>query len=288
MTIPQLKDYALPISSQLPVNKVSWPLDNRKAALLIHDMQNYFLNFWQTESSMINQVIENIIQLKKACRLFSIPVFYTAQPSKQNKKQRGLLNDMWGPGLNLHAEQQQITQLLTPQTDDIVLEKWRYSAFQRSELETILKRENKDQLIICGVYAHIGCLTTAIDAFMRDIKPFFIADALADFSQEKHLMALQHITSCCGQVMTTQTLIDQLPSTSQWNIDKLRQEIIPLFEDPDHLIGNDENLLDYGLDSVQIMSLISKWNHAGYHVDFVDMVKEPTLTHWLKLLQQGS
>lgn len=288
MSIPQLNDYALPTSAQLPVNKISWSFDCQHAALLIHDMQNYFLNFWKTDSTMITQVIDNIVQIKEACRSHNIPVFYTAQPSKQSDIERGLLNDMWGPGLNLHADQHQITQLLAPQSNDVVLEKWRYSAFQRSELELMLKRQDKNQLIICGVYAHIGCMTTALDAFMRDIKPFFIADALADFSQEKHLMALQHIASCCGQVMTTQELVEEIKPAKQWSIERLRQEIIPLLDDADDTIDNNDNLLDYGLDSVQIMSLISRWNHAGYKVDFVDMVKEPTLTRWLHLLQQGN
>lgn len=287
MSIPQLNDYALPTSEQLPLNKINWSFDCQHAALLIHDMQNYFLNFWKTGSPMIAHVVDNIIQIKEACRFHNIPVFYTAQPSKQSDIERGLLNDMWGPGLNLHSDQQQITQLLSPQSGDVVLEKWRYSAFQRSELELMLKRQDKDQLIICGVYAHIGCMATALDAFMRDIKPFFIADALADFSLEKHLIALQHIASCCGQVMTTEDLIEQLNPTKQWSIEQLRQEIIPLLDDADDTIDDNENLLDYGLNSVQIMSLISRWNHAGYKVDFVDMVKEPTLARWLHLLQQG-
>ncbi len=33
-------------------------------------------------------------------------------------------------------------------------------------------------------------MTTATDAFMRDIKPFMVADALADFSRDEHLMSL--------------------------------------------------------------------------------------------------
>ncbi len=47
--------------------------------------------------------------------------------------------------------------------------------------------------MITGQYAHIGCMTTATDAFMRDIKPFMVADALADFSRDEHLMSLKYV-----------------------------------------------------------------------------------------------
>lgn len=46
MAIPKLQAYALPEASDIPANKVNWAFEPSRAALLIHDMQEYFLNFW--------------------------------------------------------------------------------------------------------------------------------------------------------------------------------------------------------------------------------------------------
>lgn len=210
MSIPKLQNYLLPTINELPVNKVTWQLETQRTALLIHDMQNYFLNFWGENSDLIINVINNIVQIKERCTLLKIPVFYTAQPAKQDDHDRALLNDMWGPGLQLHPEQQYITKKLTPSDDDILLVKWRYSAFHHSELESKLKKLKRDQLIICGVYAHIGCLTTATDAFMRDIQPFMIADAIADFTRDEHMMALRYTSGRSGKVLNTISVLEEL------------------------------------------------------------------------------
>ncbi|MDE1485597.1 isochorismatase family protein [Xenorhabdus bovienii] len=288
MSIPKLNDYLLPAVQELPVNKVNWALDSKRAALLIHDMQNYFLNFWQPDSQLVTQIIDNIARLKIQCQKLGIPVFYTAQPDHQSDADRGLLNDMWGAGLNKHPEQQSITDALAPEGDDTLLVKWRYSAFQRSDLEQLLKNSERDQLIICGIYAHIGCMTTATDAFMRDIKPFFVADALADFSREEHMMSLRYVAGRSGRVLATATLLNEmLPSSlgeNQWDREHLRAEILPLLDDDCGDIDDHENLLDYGLDSVRIMSLITRWNNQGHQLDFITLVKTPTLSNWLTLL----
>ncbi|WP_157721195.1 isochorismatase family protein, partial [Salmonella enterica] len=114
---------------------------------------------------------------------------------------------MWGPGLTRSPEQQKVVEALTPDEADTVLVKWRYSAFHRSPLEQMLKDTGRNQLIITGVYAHIGCMTTATDAFMRDIKPFMVADALADFSRKEHLMALNYVAGRSGRGVMTEPLL---------------------------------------------------------------------------------
>ena len=169
MAIPKLTAYALPTAAELPTSKVNWAFEPERAALLIHDMQEYFLNFWGENSDMMQQVVANIAKLRAYCKEHNIPVYYTAQPKDQSDEDRALLNDMWGPGLTRSPEQQRIVAELTPDEADTVLVKWRYSAFHRSPLEQMLKETGRNQLLITGVYAHIGCMTTATDAFMRDI-----------------------------------------------------------------------------------------------------------------------
>ncbi len=281
MSIPKLQAYALPTREELPTNKVNWAFDPQRAALLIHDMQNYFLNFWSEGSPFVSQVVEQIATLRRQCKALGIPVFYTAQPNEQSDEDRALLNDMWGPGLNRHPEQQKIADALAPDEQDIVLTKWRYSAFQRSDFEQQLKDLGRDQLIITGVYAHIGCMTTATDAFMRDIQPFMVADALADFSRDEHMLALTYTAGRSGKVVMTDDLL-LLPASKQ----ALRELILPLLEDDD-IPEDDENLIDYGLDSVRMMALAARWRQAIPSMDFVMLAKTPTFDAWWALLARG-
>lgn len=201
MAIPSIASYSMPCIQDFPDNKVTWSFDPERAVLLIHDMQDYFVNFYATDSQLVQQLIENIAALRLSCKARGIPLVYTAQPIEQSPADRALLNDMWGAGLNNHPEKQRIVAALAPDEHDTVLVKWRYSAFHRSSLEAMMKDTGKDQLIICGVYGHIGCMVTAIDAFMRDIKPFLVGDAIADFSLQEHLMALKYVAARAGRVV---------------------------------------------------------------------------------------
>ena len=123
MAIPKLQGYALPTALDLPENKVDWAFEPARAALLIHDMQEYFLNFWGDDSEMMETVVANIAALRDFCKKNGIPVYYTAQPKEQSDEDRALLNDMWGPGLTRSPEQQRVIAALAPDDADTVLVK---------------------------------------------------------------------------------------------------------------------------------------------------------------------
>lgn len=280
MAIPKLTGYALPAATEIPQNKVNWAFEPERAALLIHDMQDYFINFWGEDCPMMAQVIANIAALREFCKQHNIPVYYTAQPKEQSDEDRALLNDMWGPGLTRKPEEQQVVATLAPDEDDTVLVKWRYSAFHRSPLELMLKESGRNQLLITGVYAHIGCMTTATDAFMRDIKPFMVADALADFSRDEHLMALNYVAGRSGRVVMTEDLLPVPVSKAA-----LRAVVLPLLDESDEPM-DDENLIDYGLDSVRMMALAARWRKVHGDIDFVMLAKNPTIDAWWALLSR--
>ena len=179
-------------------------------------MQRYFVRAFELErdgqplpDAQINIAIANIRRLLDAAHAANIPVYYTAQPPRQNPADRRLLTDFWGDGLQ-DDENARILDELAPTEADTVLTKWRYSAFVRSPLEEQLKDLGRDQLIIGGIYAHIGCLTTALEAFMRDIQPFVVADALADFTAEEHRMACEYASGRCARVLNTAEVLEHI------------------------------------------------------------------------------
>jgi isochorismate hydrolase len=210
MAIPRITPYPMPTEADLPRNLVRWQPDPSRAVLLVHDMQRYFAAAFAAGQPPFTELVANIRRLRAVADLLGMPVVYTAQPGDMTRAQRGLLHDFWGPGMDCSADDRLIIAELAPSTQDTVLTKWRYSAFHRTGLTELLARQGRDQLVICGIYAHIGCLMTACDSFTQDIQPFFVADALADFSAADHHMALRYAATRCAVTMTAGNVVGAL------------------------------------------------------------------------------
>nr|WSX49116.1 isochorismatase family protein [Streptomyces sp. NBC_00974] len=203
--IPPIEPYALPTAGDLPANTARWTVDPKRAVLLVHDMQRYFLKPFP--SPLREELVANAVLLRQWSAAHDVPVAYTAQPGGMDDAQRGLLKDFWGPGMRTDPADREVVVELAPRPDDWLLTKWRYSAFFRSDLLERMRGAGRDQLIVCGVYAHVGVLMSAVEAFTNDIQPFLVADAVADFSADHHGLALRYAAERCAMVLTAKEVL---------------------------------------------------------------------------------
>lgn len=217
MAIPAISPYSMPTRDELPDARVEWALDASRSVLLIHDMQKYFIDAYRPDVEPLSVVVPNIVRIREACKAAGVPVVYTMQPGDQHPSRRGILADFWGTGLTSGRDTEVIDEL-TPDASDIQVTKWRYSAFQRTDFRQLLAHYGRDQLIVTGVYAHMGCMLSAADAFMSDVAPFMVVDGTADFSRDEHVMALDYVAKRVGRVETTDAVIGALEATAHRNV----------------------------------------------------------------------
>jgi len=200
----------MPTAAQLPANTAQWTLDPRRAVLLVHDMQQYFVRRFPAGASPAEELVRNTAAVRERCYRLGVPVAYTVQPGDMTPAQRGLLKDFWGPGMRVDPADHQVVEPLAPAPGDWVLTKWRYSAFYRSDLLPLMRWNGRDQVLVCGVYAHVGVLMTAVEAFTNDIQPFLVADAVADFSEHYHRLALEYAAQRCAAIRTAAQVLAEL------------------------------------------------------------------------------
>jgi len=285
MAIPKIASYKIPQSETFPENTVGWKIDPKKAVVLVHDLQTYFLNFFDKTKSPVPELLENVRQVLDNARAANIPVIYTAQPANQEPNERALLTDFWGAGLTQDTD---IAPEVSPQAGDIQYTKWRYSAFKKTPLLQWMQEEQRDQLIIVGVYGHIGILSTALDAFMLDIKPFVIGDAIADFSEEDHLHTLKYVAGRSGCVKSVNEFIKTIKpsdSSSALSLESMRKDVADILDVDLDEVDVDENLIFLGLDSIRVMTLHSRWKALGFNVELAEMVALHTIKDWWEATQ---
>ncbi|MET7640149.1 phosphopantetheine-binding protein [Streptomyces sp. NPDC005438] len=67
--------------------------------------------------------------------------------------------------------------------------------------------------------------------------------------------------------------------------EQIREDVADVLGEDPVDIPDDENLVDYGLDSIRLMTLVERWR--GQHekpVSFADLAEEPALEKWVRVL----
>lgn len=181
-------------------------------ALIIIDMQNDFIS----EGAPIEcpggrDIIPNIVKFKEWAVDNNIPIFYTQEVHRQQKIDFGMELERSEPehcvygtaGVNIIEE-------LTPNEDDLVIIKRRYSGFYLTDLDILMKGLKKNVLIITGAATNVCVYATALDAQQRDFHAIVLSDCVAGTSIELHEAFLKNIDYVLGDVVTSKTLIQTL------------------------------------------------------------------------------
>jgi aryl carrier-like protein len=67
--------------------------------------------------------------------------------------------------------------------------------------------------------------------------------------------------------------------------DELRGDVAEVLGCPASEIPADADLLDLGLDSVRIMSLVERWRRAGATgLEFADLAEDPRIERWVDVV----
>jgi nicotinamidase-related amidase len=84
----------------------------------------------------------------------------------------------------------EVIQDLTPLATEMVLEKRRFSAFFKTNLDQTLRTLTVDTVVLAGVSTHVCILMTAMDALSHDFHSIIIEDCCAAHKPEVHRATL--------------------------------------------------------------------------------------------------
>ncbi|WP_380280988.1 phosphopantetheine-binding protein [Kitasatospora purpeofusca] len=69
-----------------------------------------------------------------------------------------------------------------------------------------------------------------------------------------------------------------------FTVERIRAEVADLLGEDPAEIPLDENLADWGLDSVRLMALAERWRAEGAEVAFLQLAERPAVEAWAELL----
>jgi isochorismate hydrolase len=199
------------MAGELTLNPRAAALVPESSALLVVDMQDYFLRpdshaFLPAAPAIIPTILALATAFKKAGR----PVIYTRHANRADDA--GQMAEWWRELLTADHPLGAIAAALVAPAD-AVLEKSQYDAFFRTDLEARLRQGGTRQLVITGVTTHLCCESTARSAFARGFAVFMAIDGTATLNRELHVASLRALAHGCAVPLLASGLLAALAGT---------------------------------------------------------------------------
>ncbi len=174
--------------------KHEFKLEKGKAALLVIDMQEFFINEKSNAFIPSMPAIIPKISLLQNCFLKN-NLFVIQTKHVDSLEDDDQMGRWWYDESTLSCDDPMseiVHDLIDPRIP--VLQKTQYDAFWQTDLQQQLKSQGISQVIITGVMTHLCCETTARSAFVRGFEVFFAVDGTATYCKDFHFGSLLNLS----------------------------------------------------------------------------------------------
>ena len=201
-------------------------LDPARTALLVVDMQNYFMTPpYLGACPVAQEIVPNVNRLAAAMRGAGglVAWIQNLAPWESEKSWSVNRERYTEQGVKLRWESMQrehhgfqLWPELEVRPGDARVTKRRYSAFVQgsSDIENVLRDRGIDTVVITGVATNVCCESTARDAMMLNYRTLMVSDACAAATDAEHAAALCNVYLFFGDVQTTDEVLSRLPAAS--------------------------------------------------------------------------
>ncbi|MEI3605014.1 isochorismatase family cysteine hydrolase [Pseudogracilibacillus sp. SE30717A] len=186
----------------------------------------------QKESNFGLQNLDDVLaktkDVIKACREVDIPIIYTRQINRHDQiglsKGEPLCEDGTPFYYSTSKENHEIIDEVAPDENDIVIDKYRWSAFHETSLDLILRSIGVKHIIIGGVVSDGCVMTTVFDAYFRDYQVHLVKDMCTTSNEGAHMSSLMIMANWVYnlEVYNAEHLINRLHGKkySHWKFQK--------------------------------------------------------------------
>lgn len=189
--------------------------DPSNSALLILDMQNYFLDpSSHAHIPSATAIVPGLLTLTRAYFDKDLPVIFTQHLN--TPEDAGSMGAWWRDMITVDDPMSAII----PEFDfsnRFVIRKNQYDAFYKTSLEEILHKKGITQVVISGVMTHLCCETTARSAFVRGFEVFFVIDGTATYNEDYHMATLLNLTHGFATPVLTNEILNFLSGIPENN-----------------------------------------------------------------------
>lgn len=77
-----------------------------------------------------------------------------------------------------------------------------------------------------------------------------------------------------------------MTSIAPLTLERMRADVAKLLEEDLADVAVDDNLIDLGLDSMRMLSLVLEWSKTGIALEFSDLAEHTTLRQWWQVIER--